>query len=308
MTAGTELIEPNHPGFNDPVYREGRQKFADIALAFRDGDPIPRVEYSKQESEVWMIVFDKLKPLHKNHACQEYLRMLPLLERHCGYRADNIPQVPDVSKFLEGRTRWTLRPAAGFLQPRAFLYGLAFRKHFCTRYMRHFSEPFYTQEPDVLHDMMHTFLLADPKFADFSQAIGMASLGATDEQIVQLARCYWYTVEFGLCIENGELKIAGAGILSSVAEILHSMSDKPEILPFNPFIAAHRDYPPSEHQQLYFKTESFESATKQMQEFSKRSLCRPFNVHFNQSTQTVEVDRNVEMVRPKEFLEGFLYK
>jgi phenylalanine-4-hydroxylase len=37
-----------------------------------------------------------------------------------------------------------------------------------------------------------------PSFADFSQIIGIASLGATEEEISALTRCYWFTVEFGV--------------------------------------------------------------------------------------------------------------
>ena len=140
-------------------------------------------------------------------------------------------------------------------------------------------------------------LYADPDFADFSQEIGLASLGASDEEILHLATIYWFTVEFGLCKEGDSVRAYGAGLLSSFGELEYCLSDKPTKLPFDPFKAAEHPYPITEYQPVYFVAESFKDATDKVREFAA-TLKRPFVFRYNPYSQSVEVlDKKEKVVR-----------
>ena len=293
LDAGDALCA-DHPGFQDAEYRRRRALVDVLARRHRHGRPYPRVEYTAAEHAVWRQVYRHLAPLANTCACVEYRRALAALEGRCGY-ADGIPQGGEVSAFLEARTAFRLRPVPGLLRPRDFLAGLAFRVFFATQYIRHGSKPLYTPEPDVCHELIgHAPMFADPAFADLSQEIGLASLGASDADIERLARCYWYAVEFGLVREDGARKAYGAGLLSSYGELEHACrADSPaSFSPWVPEDAAQRPYPITEYQPHYYVADSLQSAKTRMQAFCE-ALPRPFHARYNAAAETIWVDRVV---------------
>eukprot|EP00055_Hartaetosiga_balthica_P005198 m.14889 g.14889 ORF g.14889 m.14889 type:complete len:442 (-) comp4389_c0_seq1:168-1493(-) len=295
LSAGKDL-DSDHPGFHDAKYRERRSYFADIAINYRHGEVIPKIDYTKEEINTWGIIFNKLTNLYPTHACKEFNRVFPLLIENCGYRADNIPQLEDISRFLKDSTGFRLRPVAGLLSSRDFLAGLAFRVFHSTQYLRHSSKPLYTPEPDICHEILgHVPLLADNSFAEFSQEIGLASLGASDDEVKKLATVYWFTVEFGLCRQEGELKAFGAGLLSSFGELEYCLTDRPKLRDFDPEVTGTTDYPITVFQPQYFVAESFESAKEKVRRFAS-SLSRPFTCRYNPYTECVELLDNASQM------------
>lgn len=297
LHCGREL-EADHPGFSDQEYRERRRYFADIAMAYNHGEPIPRVSYTAREVETWKVIFDKLVPLYEKYACKEYNHIFPLMVQNCGYRRDNIPQLEDISRFLKDSTGFSLRPVAGLLTSRDFLNGLAYRVFHSTQYIRHHANPNYTPEPDICHELLgHAPLFADPDFARFSQEIGMASLGAPDEYIEKLATCYWFTIEFGLCMQDGQMKAYGAGLLSSFGELEYSMSGKPEIRAFDPVKTGAQKYPITQYQPIYYLAESFADAQAKLHDYAL-SIPKPFVLRYNPYTESVDILESANQLSP----------
>lgn len=260
------------PGWDDPAYMARRREIEAMARNYRQGLPLPKIEYRPEEQATWRRVFERQTQLYNSHACREYNAGLKLLMDKGVYKAESIPQLSEVSAVLEEATGSTLRPVAGFLSPRCFLNCLAFRVFNTTQYIRHHDHPFYTPEPDVIHDLLgHAPLFADKDFAEFSQQLGLASLGATDEIIEQLSNVYWYTLEFGVCLENGQRKAYGAGLLSSIDELPRCQKDDVVTKDFKPDEMAVEPYNFNGFQHCYYVAESFKNATERFKEFAKVS-------------------------------------
>jgi phenylalanine-4-hydroxylase len=189
LDAGIDLEAADHPGFHDAVYRARRGDLARLSSEHQWDQPIAHIDYTAEETMVWTTVWERMEPLWEQYACKEYREALQEMQVNCDYRRDNIPQQQTISEYLQSRTGFRMRPVPGLLSSRDFLNGLAFRVFFSTQYMRHHSQPLYTPEPDLCHELLgHAPMLSDADFADFSQEIGLASLGASDDEVVKLAR------------------------------------------------------------------------------------------------------------------------
>ncbi|WIA37157.1 hypothetical protein OEZ86_014117 [Tetradesmus obliquus] len=261
---GAELSE-DHPGFHDEAYKQRRVMIANIARQHEVGEPIPRIDYTPEEVAVWGTALSKLKALFPSHACAEFNAALPKFN----FREDEVPQLQDISEVLQQSSGWQVRPVAGLMHPRDFLNGLAFKYFHSTQYMRHASKPHYTPEPDVVHELIgHVPMLADPTFAEMVQAIGVASLGADEKQIWHLTKVYWYTVEFGVVREAGDIKAFGSGILSSFGELEYMGQGRAELAPFDPFSAQPKMSYKDGYQKRYFVLDSFQTGLDQLRQFA----------------------------------------
>ena len=267
FTAGLDL-HSTHPGFNDQVYLKRRQEIANLSKN-SSTIKVDKITYTEEETKIWRKVFDVLTPLHSKYACEEYLQAFSKMKENCGYTRNSIPQLQDINQYLKDKSGFRLVPTTGMLSERNALSYLAYRCFACTQYIRHHSLPFYTPEPDIIHELIgHAPMFLNEDFADFSQKIGMASLGASDEVIRKLASCYWYSMEFGLFKErNSDVKIIGAGILSSVDEINNLVEGKSELKYFQPEEVSKNDFFITNLQKVYYWTRDFKELRESMGSF-----------------------------------------
>ncbi|RRR96957.1 phenylalanine 4-monooxygenase [Glycomyces terrestris] len=216
---GTVVVElgETHPGFADAEYRERRNAIAALALDWRPGLPMPTVDYTDAEHEIWRLVSAELAVKHQALAAHDYLDGAERLK----LPADHIPQLHEVSELLEPLTGFSYLPAAGLVPLRDFYGVLADGKFHATQYIRHHSVPLYTPEPDVIHEVIgHANALAAPRFAALYRAAGDAARRVHSEDALEfVSRVFWFTLEFGVISEPDGLKAYGAGILSSYGEI-----------------------------------------------------------------------------------------
>ena len=213
----TVHLGDDHPGVNDPEYRERRNAIAAAALEWEPGAPIPQIDYTDAEHEVWRTVCRELAPKHEKYACRAFRDAVAAL----ALPTDRIPQLNEVTDGLKPLTRFEYVPAAGIVPLDEFYGSLADKLFHSTQYVRHHDAPLYTPEPDLIHEVIgHGHLLADPQVAEVNRVAGEAARRMeTPEGLQMVADVFWFTIDFGVLREDGELRAYGAGILSSYGEI-----------------------------------------------------------------------------------------
>ncbi len=213
----TVHLADDHPGANDPAYRRRRGEIAAAALAWRPGEPAPQIHYTDAEQEVWRTVCREIAPRHDRYAIDEFKEALARV----ALPTDRIPGLDEVSERIAPLSGWSYVPAAGLVPLREFYGSLESRVFHSTQYVRHADVPLYTPEPDIIHEVVgHGHLIATPTFGELHRLAGVATNHLRDEDNVRfLSKVFWFSLEFGVVVEHGELRAYGAGILSSYGEI-----------------------------------------------------------------------------------------
>jgi phenylalanine-4-hydroxylase len=268
--AATLELEAGHPGEKDAAYLRRREELFALCRKHRlERLGPPLIEYNAEERRIWREVSPKLDALHRKHACRIYLDA----KRDLSITRDEIPQLRLLSDRLQVETNMHLVPAEGALPYRTFYQYIAERGFPVTQFIRHGSHPEFTPEPDMIHDCLgHVPPLMNYDYAELLVLIGKA-VAATNkgEQVLALKRFSWFSIEFGLLEEEGEVKVFGAGILSSTSEIPYSLFS-PEVTrrPFQTDTVINTDYDPSRMQNQLFVAPSFAFLRRELENLVRR--------------------------------------
>ena len=212
--------------------------------------------YTAADHDTYRRLYERQRALLPGLASQAFIDALPSLGA-----SDRIPRFEEVNERLYKATGWELVGVPGLIPEVPFFTLLANRKFPVTDWIRKPEEFEYIVEPDIFHDLFgHVPLLFNPVFADYVQRYGQGGLKAQGlGSCEMLSRLYWYTIEFGLIREAGQLRAYGAGILSSSGELAYSVqSPEPQRIPLALERTMRTRYKIDTYQQTYFVIDSFE--------------------------------------------------
>jgi phenylalanine-4-hydroxylase len=218
-------------------------------------------DYTAAEHDIWNLLFKRQVEQLQDRVVPAFNRGIQAL----GLAPDGIPRFETLNKRLQRLTGWTVLPVPGIVPEDIFFHHLAHRQFVAGRFIRTAAQLDYLEEPDVFHDVFgHVPLLADPAYANYMQAYGEAGVRAqAGPVLVQLARLYWFTVEFGLMRDENTLRIFGAGILSSNGESEYALvSPVPLRIGFEVRRTMRTEYLIDSFQKNYFVIDSFADLVK----------------------------------------------
>lgn len=245
-----------------------------------------QTEYSAEEDTIWDDLFARQMEVLPGRAASAFLHGLEKLDLGHG----GVPDFGRMSEDLDTLTGWSVVPVPMLIPDHVFFWHLANRRFPAGNFIRTRETFDYIQEPDVFHDVFgHVPMLTDPVYADYMQEYGRAGWKAMrHNRLKALGALYWYTVEFGLLMEEGALRAYGAGILSGPTEIVFALeANSPNRIMLNVDRVMRTDYVIDDLQPTYFVIESFEDLYHQTVERDFDRLYRSLSPAFTYANSAV---------------------
>jgi phenylalanine-4-hydroxylase len=212
--------------------------------------------YSAEEHAVWATLYRRRMVALQGSGSRLFLEGAERI----GLQPDRVPDLADVNRRLASRTGWSAVAVSGFLPAREFFSCLAGQRFPTTVTVRPRQHLDYLPEPDIFHDVFgHVPLHAHPVFALFLQRFGaIASAAWTEEQVQAMARLFWFTVEFGLIREQGDIKVYGSGLISSHADAANALGTQCDRRPFDLETVLAQPFEIDRLQRVLFVIDSFD--------------------------------------------------
>ena len=223
--------------------------------------------YTAEDFAVWKLLYEKQMHNLQGKVVDEFNRGIA----HLNFNADEIPNFEEVNKKLLELTGWSIKTVPNLAEVDLFFEQLSKRRFTSTCWLRSMKEFDYLEEPDMFHDIFaHVPMLCDKKYTDFFHKIGeLASRLHNQEAIIMLQRLYWYTIEFGVLQNKEDLKIYGAGIISSIGEINNVYGKSAQIKPFNIQEVLSTPFEIDKVQPLYFSITSFDELIETFEQIER---------------------------------------
>ena len=186
--------------------------------------------YTPENHEVWQALCLRQEEALRGKACSQFYQGLEQIKLDF----QRLPRLSDINDRIAPITGWRAAAVPGYLDARYFFQCLQDRNYPTTIGIRSADSMDYVEEPDIFHDVFgHVALMADPAYGRLMQHFGdIHDAITTDQDLTEMTRLFWFTIEFGLIRENGETRLLGSGLLSSPGEAVHCLSDKVERRPF----------------------------------------------------------------------------
>jgi phenylalanine-4-hydroxylase len=225
-------------------------------------------DYPQSDHETWRFLFDRQMKYLPGRVSDEYIEGTRILN----FTPDRIPPLKELSSVFKKTTGWRIARVPGLIHEQNFFEMLQQKIFPSTDYIRGKDELDYTPAPDLFHDMFgHMPLLTNKNFASFYQMFGEAALNAKGIARKQLETFHWFTVEFGLIKQTNGMRIYGAGIISSLGEVQHALSDKVIVNDFDPDKIVVQEYDVWHLQPVLFAIDSFSQLEEGFKEWTKKN-------------------------------------
>jgi len=213
--------------------------------------------YTPEDFEVWKTLFNRQMKILEYAVSSEYLSALGKVD----FTARRIPDFKQVDGILIPATGWSMEVVPNICPQKEFFEFLSKKKFTATCWLRTMAQLDYLEEPDMFHDVFgHVPLLSNPAYCEFFRGISNIALEFIDNPraIELLSRVYWFTIEFGMMREKNDVKIYGAGIISSHSETLHCLNKETPLLDYDVQTMLHTGYRTDILQDKYFVMDSFD--------------------------------------------------
>lgn len=223
-------------------------------------------KYTETDHEVWAELCSRRIPQLQEQSCRAFLNGLDVIKLD----TKRVPNLADINANLSPVTGWTAAAVGGYIPAKQFFWCLSQRKFPTTTSVRTWEQLEYLPEPDIFHDVFgHVPTQADQVFGDFMADFGALAMTLDDERLIeQMARLYWFTVEFGLIREGGKLKLYGSGLMSSLGEGAYALSDATEKKEFDLETVINTSFEIDHYQPLLFVIDSFDQLYESVREYA----------------------------------------